>query len=98
MSVVLVPQESDWLIRMNGQVTLASAVELKAALCEWLAAGKNLELDLESVEEIDLTILQLLWAASREAGDRRMQVAGRSEAVVNAVRAAGFEQMAVFSA
>ena len=63
-------------------------------LLGWLAGGKSLELDLENVEEIDITILQLVWAAAREAAARNVGLAVRaSGAVMVAARAAGFDNM-----
>jgi ABC-type transporter Mla MlaB component len=65
--VALEQHESQWLIRLEGQVTLASAAELKKLLLECLPAGKGLKLDLDRADEIDITVLQLLWAVAREA-------------------------------
>jgi hypothetical protein len=86
-----------WLIRLEGQVALASAGELKVLLLQWLAAGKNLELNLERVEELDVTIMQLLWTAAREAGRNGFHIAARaSAAAVDAVCEAGFDRMPEF--
>jgi anti-anti-sigma regulatory factor len=91
MPVTLQRHESHCLIRLEGQVTIASAAELKTLLLEWLAAGKDLELDLEGAEEIDITIMQLLWAAEREAARTGVGVVARaSSAATIAVRDAGF--------
>ena len=56
------------LIQMNGDATLGSAAGLKAELLEALATGLDLRADLSRVGDIDLTVMQLLWAAAREAG------------------------------
>ncbi|MGO9254850.1 MAG: STAS domain-containing protein [Bryobacteraceae bacterium] len=91
MPLTIQREESRWLIRMEGQVTLASAGELKELLLEWLAAQRDLELDLQRVEEIDITIMQLLWAAAREAGHMGVGVgASASAAAAAAARDAGF--------
>ena len=45
MAITLEQHESRWLIRLEGQVTLSSGAELKGLLLEWLASGKNLELN-----------------------------------------------------
>ena len=71
-------------------MNIASATELKQLLLEWLATGKNLDLDLEAVEEIDITIMQLLWSAGQEAARRGIGFGGRtSRAAAFAMRDAG---------
>jgi anti-anti-sigma factor len=93
MSVALEQRERDWLIRLEGEITLATAMELKTLLLQWSAAGKDLALDLERVEEIDITILQLLFATGREVARTGARVTCRaSSAVAVAVRDAGFDQ------
>ena len=97
MPVELVQQEPAWLICLDGQISLTSAAELKALLLEWLATGKSLELDLRRVEEIDITIMQLLWAAARQAANIGVECVGRaSDAVMTAARDSGFDQMPGF--
>ncbi len=82
---------------MEGQVTLTSAGELKQLLLEWRAARKDLELDLQSVEEIDIPIMQLLWAATQEAGRLGVRVVAHwSESAAAAAREAGFAQVPGF--
>jgi anti-anti-sigma regulatory factor len=86
-------QESRSLIRLEGDITLASAAELKGLLLEGLAAGKDLWLDLEHTGEIDVTAMQLLWAAGREADRAGVKIAIRvSDAAGAAARQAGFER------
>lgn len=95
MSVILVQQEPDWLIRLEGQISLACAAELKELLVRWLAAETDLELDLEDAAEVDVSILQLLWTAGREARRANRRIVARpSEALNAAARDAGFEPAA----
>lgn len=99
MAATLERHESHWLIRLEGQIGLASAAEFRALLLEWLAAGKDLELDLEDAEEIDITAMQLLWAAGREAARLGVGITTRPSGEVAAVlRDSGFEGMPGFSA
>jgi anti-anti-sigma factor len=99
MPLTLERDESRCVVRLEGQITLASATELKALLLEWLAAGTNLELDLERVEELGLTAMQLLWAAGREAERAGAAIACRMpEAVARTLGGAGFERLPGFSA
>jgi len=81
------------LIRMENAVSFTSADELKKLLIEGLASGKELQLNLERAEEIDVTVMQLLWAAEREAARTGLGIVSRvSEAAATAARDAGFER------
>jgi anti-anti-sigma regulatory factor len=81
-----------WLIRAEKECAIASAVELKSLLLEWLASGTALQFDLQSTTEIDITVLQLLWAAQRAAARESARVVIRmSEATAAAALNAGFE-------
>jgi len=85
--------ETPWIIRLDGEVTLASAPELKKSLMEWLASGNDLQLDLERVADIDVTLLQLLWAAGREALRSGATIASRVPESAGAMaRDAGFDR------
>jgi len=97
MALTLQREETGWLVRMEGQITLASAGELKEWLCEWLASGKDLEFDLGHVDEVDVTVLQLLWAAVRDSRNAGVRVLGRgSAAAVAAACETGFAQLPGF--
>jgi len=85
--------ETHWLIRLEGDFTIASAPQLKDLLAEWLASRQDLQLDLAGVQEIDVTLLQLLAAAAREAQRAGVTVAASvsPEAAAEA-RDLGFER------
>jgi anti-anti-sigma regulatory factor len=86
-------QESQSVIRLAGEFTLTSAAELKNLLLQGLASGNDLRLDLEQAEEIDITVMQLLWAAGREADRKGASLAIQmSDAAAMAARDAGFER------
>jgi anti-sigma B factor antagonist len=92
MPVTLERHETHSLIRLEGECTLTSAAELKRLLLEVLASGKDLHLDLERAAEIDLTVMQLLWAAGREVARAGAGIDIRlSEAAGLAAREAGFD-------
>jgi anti-anti-sigma factor len=92
LPVTLELLESHSLIRLQGEFNIASAVELKQALLEGLAAGTDLHLDLEKLTICDITALQLLWAAGKEAARTGVKfVAPVTEAAAQAAREAGFE-------
>ncbi len=84
--------ETHSLVRLEGELTITSAAEVKEALLAGLAAGTELHLDLKRAEAIDVTVMQLLWAAGREAERSGVTLAGRmSDAAATLAREAGFE-------
>ena len=93
MAVIMERQESQAVIRLEGEFTLASAVELKNLLVQGLASGNDLRLDLEQAVDIDIAVMQLLWAAGREAGRVGLSLAIQvPDAAAKAAREAGFER------
>ena len=93
MSVTMQRRETDLLIRLEDAVNVTSAEELKSLLLEGLVSGRDVHLDLERVEEIDVTVMQLLWAAGREADRKGTGMVIRvSEAAAAAAREVGFER------
>ena len=84
--------ESHSVIRLQGELNVACAGELKRVLVATMAEGGDLQVDLEGVVAIDISILQLLWAARGEAKRNGTDfAAGASEAVRWAARDAGFD-------
>jgi anti-anti-sigma regulatory factor len=80
------------LIRLEGDSTVTSAAELKNHLLEGLSSGKELRVDLERLEGIDVTLMQLLWAAGRKAESAGTQIViNAPEAATKAAQDAGFE-------
>lgn len=82
------------LIRLEGEISIGLATELKTALLQALAAQAEVRLDLEHATELDVTALQLLWAAEREArrsGKAFELAASVPPDVLRAVGEAGFE-------
>lgn len=85
--------ETQWLLHFEGDFNMTLAAELKGVLLEGLASGKELRLDLERAGEIDITLLQLLWAAEREAVRAGFRLESRvSEMAAGLARDAGFEE------
>lgn len=84
-------EDKRWLIRLEGEVGLAQAAQLKALLLEWLASGKALKIDLEHAAEIDTTTLQLVWAAALEAHEQQGIILAVSERAAEVARCAGFD-------
>jgi anti-anti-sigma regulatory factor len=97
MPLTIQRQDPDWLIKIDGQNTLASAEELKNVLFDWLAAEKDLQLDLAEAEDIDIATLQLLHAAASAAARAGVAMTCRaSSAVTAAVRDSGFGRIPGF--
>jgi len=93
LAVTMERHETHSLILLEGECTVTSAAELKRLLLEGLTSKKDLTLDLKRVEEIDLTAMQLLWSAGREADRAGAGIAIRmSESAATAAREAGFER------
>ena len=83
------------LLRLQGDVTISSAAELKNLLLAALARGRDIHIDLSCVTEFDVTALQLLWAAERNAKGAGVgfSFAGPCpQDVALALAAAGFEK------
>jgi anti-anti-sigma factor len=73
-------REGTCLIRLEGEVGIASAAELKGCLLEALASGREFRVDLQSATELDVTAMQLLWAAARE-----LQKAGKGFTLIDRI-------------
>jgi anti-anti-sigma factor len=86
------------VIRLEGDIDITRAAELKKVLLQALDSKKELRLELTGTPELDVTALQLLWAVEREA--RRLGVgillAGRvPDAVLAALEDAGFPEFPI---
>jgi anti-anti-sigma regulatory factor len=55
------------LISLEGAVEIGCAAELKRLLVQALDAGKETRVSLEAAADLDVTAVQLLWAAARQA-------------------------------
>jgi anti-anti-sigma factor len=66
--LTLEQSESQSVIRMEGAIDIASAGELKDLLLKALGSGKKeMCVSLDGVTSLDVTAVELLWAAEREA-------------------------------
>lgn len=81
-------------IHLQGAVDIATASELKAALQEALERKEAIHLSLAEITCLDITAVQLLWAAERAARSASvpLEVEGRlKEELVAMLRGVGFE-------
>lgn len=67
MGVALDQNKKLNLIRLEGEVDIGMAAELKQLLLQALGSGKEMRVSVQSATSVDVTALQLLWAAEREA-------------------------------
>ncbi|NKI97315.1 STAS domain-containing protein [Rhizobacter sp. SG703] len=72
------------VLRIEGELTIYRAAELKQTLLAAVAANPAVEVDLSQVSEFDSAGLQLLLLAKREAGaaGRTLRLVDHSPAVV----------------
>jgi hypothetical protein len=91
--VTLQHGEAKSLIRLEGTVEIASAAGLKKVLVEALGSTRELHLSLQSTTALDVTAVQLLWAAELEAKASGIGFALEGEApeqVLSTLVSAGF--------
>lgn len=74
------------LLRLDGELTIYRAAELKPLLQQALHSAPQLEIDLGGVTDIDTSGVQLLMATKRLAADtqRSLRLSGHSPAVLEA--------------
>lgn len=89
------------VIRLEGEVDIAAAAELKQVLLEALASGPGARISVEKATRIDITVVQLLWAAEREAPGSGAVLALEGpvpETLRATVREAGFHRFPLLDA
>lgn len=67
MPVTLKQKDALTFIQLGGAIDVGCAAELKELLMEKLKSGAAVYVSLESATGLDITAVQLLWAAAREA-------------------------------
>lgn len=90
MTVTTQLQDTNCTIRLEGELTLSTAIELRQALLEQLSSGRRLNLELRDVTAMDIAAIQLLWSVGRGLGETGTCIPVElSEAAAGAVREAG---------
>ncbi len=100
MSVFLNREEDSSRVRLDGVLDISDAAELKAVLLEALGRAKPVEVALDGASSLDVTAVQLLWAARREAETKAVpfHFAGDvAEAVSAALADVGLKEHLAFS-
>jgi anti-anti-sigma factor len=67
MSVTLSHGEDSSCVRLEGAIDIAGAAEMKTVLLEALNRRRPVKVALDGVTGLDITAVQLLWAAQHEA-------------------------------
>ena len=95
MPIVKERNDAMKIVCLDGVVDISTAAELKEQLLEALAAGGGVCVDLNCVADVDVTWVQLIWAAQREAARAGVKFSFSGpvpERIAAALHAAGFEQ------
>jgi anti-anti-sigma regulatory factor len=93
MPVIFEESDGIALIRIDGDVNIAMAAEMKELLVKALASGKPLHVSMANATELDVTALQLIYAAEREAAKSgvRLTLDDRvPEEILSAMTVGGF--------
>jgi anti-anti-sigma regulatory factor len=96
--VTLEQKDALTLIQLEGAIDVSCAAELKDLLMQKLKSGSSVYVTLESATVLDVTAVQLLWAAAREAQrvGVEFEFKGQTpEAVRCALAEAGIEEFPV---
>jgi anti-anti-sigma factor len=67
LPLLLIDGDARSVIRLKGEIDIANAAELKGMMVSAIASGKELHLDLQATTDLDVTAVQLLYCAAREA-------------------------------
>jgi anti-anti-sigma regulatory factor len=97
VEVTLEQSEELSVIHLEGAVDIASAAELKKLLLQALGSGHEVRIAPEGATDLDVTAVQLLWAARREAKvlGVKFTFAGRlPDSVTSTLAHAGLEMLA----
>jgi anti-anti-sigma factor len=86
-------------IHLEGAIDISSAAELKAALVRALETAQELDVSFAAATELDVTGVQLLWAAERAAKQRGLgfSIAEPPEPICRLLTTAGLRTLAIFS-
>jgi anti-anti-sigma regulatory factor len=96
--VTLEECETRNVIRLEGCIGIASAAELKKLLLQALASGKEVQISPQRATELDVTAVQLLWAARSEARRSGVEFTFTEEVpgeILTSLGDAGFEKASI---
>ena len=67
MGITLKQRDESTVICLGGDIDISSAAELKKAFVDALKPGRAVLVSLDSNTDLDVTAIQLLWAAEQKA-------------------------------
>lgn len=67
MSITIDNSATSCGVRLEGDIDVTCSTDLKRTLVEAISSGKEVQVDLALASDLDVTAIQLLWAARREA-------------------------------
>ncbi len=72
MSIALSHDGGCCQIQLDGAIDISCAADLKESLVQALEMGEEISISLAGTTDLDVTAVQLLWAAARDAEQRRL--------------------------
>jgi ABC-type transporter Mla MlaB component len=89
---------TDSTVRLEGDVGISVAIELRGNLIEAISSGKEFKVELIGETAFDITTLQLLWAAERaaaKAGTKLLLSGSMPTVLKRAIELSGLEVFSV---
>ncbi len=97
MPLTLESSDSLSKISLEGEIDIGCAAELQGLLVHALGSSKEVQVSLGSATDLDVTAVQLIWAARRAASASAVEFAVTgpvSEPLASTLLQAGFEDFA----
>ena len=93
MGIALKEEDARRSVCLEGEIDITISTELKTTLITAISSGQPVQIDLGRVTDLDITAVQLLWSAAREAQTASTSFSAEhiQDAVRGAVRDMGFE-------
>lgn len=94
VAIALEQETQSNTIRLEGAVDIGCAADLKAALLRALTSGAEVRIVFDGVTDLDVTAMQLIWAApcaARESGVRFTLAGEMPASVASALADAGIQ-------
>lgn len=60
------------LVTLKGELKIPQAEALKTVLIDAAGSGKPIRIDLSAIENLDVAIIQLLWAVKNKAAQKNL--------------------------
>ena len=67
MGITLKQNQKSTVIRLKGVIDITTAAEFKKLLFQACGSGKDVRVVLDGVTDLDVTAVELIWAARRSA-------------------------------